>query len=140
MPDSGLRVAVPGAGPAGHGSAALLAARGHTPVLWSLSADTLRRAAANDGVKAGGALDHTFVPTIATEPPANTLRVGQPGYAMRANAWAPERFHLERKRSRLWFASNSISLIRFAIPVRLILLQLHTSCIHGKIAHITGVL
>jgi hypothetical protein len=31
-------------------------------------------------------------------------------------------FYLERKRPGLWFASNSISLIRFAIPIRLILL------------------
>ena len=34
----------------------------------------------------------------------------------------PEHFHVEWQRSSLWFASNFISLIRFAIPVRLILL------------------
>jgi hypothetical protein len=33
-----------------------------------------------------------------------------------------ERFHSEWKRSALWFASNSINLIRSAIPLRLILL------------------
>ncbi len=53
MPDSGLRVAVLGVGPVGLGSAALLATREHTQVLWSPYVETVRGAVVSDEVKAG---------------------------------------------------------------------------------------
>jgi hypothetical protein len=51
-------------------------------------------------------------------------------YKIWLRSWNSERvlpigtgaFHFERKRFRLWFARNSFSLIRFAIPIRPILL------------------
>ena len=96
MPDSGLRVAVLGAGPIGLGSAALLAERGHTPVLWSPSVDALRSAMGSSGVKAGGALDHAFVPTLATDcatavADADAVLIAVPGTAYRTvlDALAP---------------------------------------------------
>lgn len=92
MPGSGLRVAVLGAGPVGLGSAALLASRGHTPVLWSPSGRVLDSAE----VQASGALDHRFVPMIAADcatavAGADAVLIAVPGTAYRAvlDALAP---------------------------------------------------
>jgi opine dehydrogenase len=54
-----MRIAVLGAGPVGLGSAALLASRGHVPVIWSRSAV--------DVVTARGAIDTTFVPLVTRD-------------------------------------------------------------------------
>jgi opine dehydrogenase len=92
MPGSGLRVAVLGSGPVGLGSAALLASRGHAPVIWSPSGRVLGSAE----VQASGALADTFVPTIAPDcatavAGADAVLIAVPGTAYRAvlDALAP---------------------------------------------------
>jgi opine dehydrogenase len=62
-----MRVAILGTGPIGLGGAALLASRGHQPVLWSPSGGSVPALAAGAALEAGGALTGTYPVEVAAD-------------------------------------------------------------------------
>lgn len=83
-----MRVAVLGAGAVGFGTAALLCANGHRPILWSPSGRRTAPLAAGAPLVARGAVDGRFHPDVATDcaaalADAEAVLIAVPGYGHR---------------------------------------------------------
>ena len=85
----GLKVGIAGAGAIAFGAAAFLEKAGHKAVLWSPSGERTKRLAADEPLKATGAVEGTFHPGVAHSAEelaqaADVILVALPGYGHKA--------------------------------------------------------